>query len=136
MAARLPVYPKHHLVPEAFAGRIPLTDARCPMPDARCPMLDARCPMRAASGLRLHHDTFSAARYYILVIDNDSFPDGILEITACTEDGLIMAARHKKYKHIQGVQFHPESVITTEGKRILHNFLMFMKEFESDMNPL
>ncbi|PKA56085.1 Anthranilate synthase component II [Apostasia shenzhenica] len=49
---------------------------------------------------------FTAARYHSLVIDNDSFPDDLLEITAWTEDGLIMAARHKKYKHIQDFVIH------------------------------
>ncbi|XP_077230790.1 anthranilate synthase beta subunit 2, chloroplastic-like isoform X2 [Tasmannia lanceolata] len=58
---------------------------------------------------------FSAGRYHSLVIENDSFPIDSLEITAWTEDGLIMAARHKKYRHIQGVQFHPESIMTTEA---------------------
>ncbi|KAK8971294.1 Anthranilate synthase component II [Platanthera guangdongensis] len=77
---------------------------------------------------------FTAARYHSLVIEKDSFPDDILEITAWTGDGLIMAARHKKYKHIQGVQFHPESVITTEGKRIVHNFLMLVQNFETHQN--
>lgn len=44
---------------------------------------------------------FTAARYHSLVIERDSFPSDALEITAWTEDGLIMAARHKKYKHLQ-----------------------------------
>lgn len=44
---------------------------------------------------------FTAGRYHSLVIEKDSFPSGELEITAWTEDGLIMAARHKKYKHLQ-----------------------------------
>jgi anthranilate synthase component 2 len=44
---------------------------------------------------------FTAARYHSLVIEKESFPHDALEITAWTEDGLVMAARHKKYKHIQ-----------------------------------
>ncbi|KAJ8470278.1 hypothetical protein OPV22_024621 [Ensete ventricosum] len=64
---------------------------------------------------------FTACRYHSLVIENDSFPSDALEIMAWTEDGLVMAARHKKHKHIQGVQFHPESIMTPEGKT-MENF--------------
>ncbi|PWZ41244.1 Anthranilate synthase beta subunit 2, chloroplastic, partial [Zea mays] len=53
-----------------------------------------------------------------------------LEAAAWTDDGLIMAARHKKYKHIQGVQFHPENIITPEGKKIILNFVRFIEELE------
>ncbi|CAM0904310.1 unnamed protein product [Alopecurus aequalis] len=73
---------------------------------------------------------FTAARYHSLVIEKESFPHDALEITAWTEDGLVMAARHKKYKHILGVQFHPESIITPEGKRIILNFARYVEEFE------
>lgn len=75
---------------------------------------------------------FTAARYHSLVIEKESFPHDALEITAWTEDGLVMAARHKKYKHIQGVQFHPESIITPEGKRIIQNFARYVEEFEKE----
>ena len=44
-------------------------------------------------------------------------------MTAWTEDGLIMAVRHRQFEHIQGVQFHPESVITAQGKTIVQNFI-------------
>ncbi|KAH7656600.1 Anthranilate synthase protein [Dioscorea alata] len=73
---------------------------------------------------------FTAARYHSLVIEKDSFPSDVLEITAWTEDGLIMAARHKKYKHILGVQFHPESIITTQGKAMVHNFIKLIERQE------
>ncbi|KAK9106514.1 hypothetical protein Syun_022525 [Stephania yunnanensis] len=73
---------------------------------------------------------FTAGRYHSLVIENESFPSDVLEITAWTEDGLIMAARHKKYPHLQGVQFHPESIITTEGKALVRNFIKFVEKFE------
>ncbi|CAN6239745.1 unnamed protein product [Urochloa humidicola] len=73
---------------------------------------------------------FTAARYHSLVIEQETFPHDALEATAWTEDGLIMAARHKKYKHIQGVQFHPESIITPEGKKIILNFVKFIEELE------
>jgi len=64
---------------------------------------------------------FSAARYHSLVIDRASLPD-VLEITATSEDGEIMGVRHKAYP-IEGVQFHPESILTEHGKVILANFL-------------
>ncbi|BDA43185.1 Anthranilate synthase beta subunit 2, chloroplastic [Coccomyxa sp. Obi] len=65
---------------------------------------------------------FQAARYHSLVIDKDSCPEE-LEVTAWTEDGIIMGVRHKHFPHIQGVQFHPESVITSEGRTIVQNFI-------------
>ncbi|XP_016503472.1 anthranilate synthase beta subunit 2, chloroplastic-like [Nicotiana tabacum] len=73
---------------------------------------------------------FTAGRYHSLVIDKDTFPKDALEITAWTEDGLIMAARHKVYRHLQGVQFHPESIITTEGKTIVRNFVKMIERKE------
>ncbi|KAH9794376.1 Anthranilate synthase beta subunit 1 [Citrus sinensis] len=77
---------------------------------------------------------FTAGRYHSLVIEKESFPSDALEVTAWTEDGLIMAARHKKYKHLQGVQFHPESIITTEGKTIVRNFIkMILVDKSSDV---
>ncbi|WNC61055.1 aminodeoxychorismate/anthranilate synthase component II [Thermosynechococcus sp. QS41] len=65
---------------------------------------------------------FTATRYHSLVIDRDSCPD-VLEITAWTEDGLIMGVRHRHYPTLEGVQFHPESILTTCGKDLLRNFL-------------
>ena len=63
-----------------------------------------------------------AGRYHSLVIASDSVP-AELEVTARTkEDGTIMGVRHRKYP-VHGVQFHPESVLTDEGKRMLRNFL-------------
>jgi anthranilate synthase component 2 len=65
---------------------------------------------------------FPATRYHSLVIDRDSFP-AALEVTAWVEDGTIMGVRHRDYPQLQGVQFHPESILTTEGKDLLRNFL-------------
>jgi anthranilate synthase component 2 len=64
----------------------------------------------------------TATRYHSLVIDRQAFPE-VLEITAWVDDGTIMGVRHRQYPHIQGVQFHPESVLTGSGKQLLRNFL-------------
>ena len=64
----------------------------------------------------------TATRYHSLVVARESCPD-CLEITAWVEDGTIMGLRHRQYPHIQGVQFHPESVLTQAGKQLLQNFL-------------
>ncbi|MEG4057416.1 MULTISPECIES: aminodeoxychorismate/anthranilate synthase component II [unclassified Microcoleus] len=63
-----------------------------------------------------------ATRYHSLVIEKQSCPE-ILEITAWVEDGTIMGVRHREYPHIEGVQFHPESILTIAGKQLLRNFL-------------
>ena len=65
---------------------------------------------------------FTATRYHSLVIEPDTIPD-TLEITAWVEDGTIMGVRHRDYHHLQGVQFHPESILTDNGKSLLRNFL-------------
>ncbi|MGD1863389.1 MAG: anthranilate synthase component II [Phormidesmis sp.] len=72
-------------------------------------------------------DPLTATRYHSLVIDRESCP-AVLEVTAWVEDGTIMGVRHKDYPHIQGVQFHPESVLTESGKALLKNFLVGIKE--------
>ncbi|MGK7918420.1 MAG: aminodeoxychorismate/anthranilate synthase component II [Trichodesmium sp.] len=64
----------------------------------------------------------TATRYHSLIIEKESCPEE-LEITGWVEDGTIMGVRHKNYPHIQGVQFHPESILTNSGKSLLRNFL-------------
>lgn len=79
----------------------------------------------------IHHDgdsiyenlpnPFEAVRYHSLMVEKDSLPD-CLEISAWTEEGEIMGLRHNQYR-IEGVQFHPESILTESGPRLLQNFL-------------
>ena len=79
----------------------------------------------------IHHDgkgvlsglpnPFEAIRYHSLVVYPETVPD-CLEVTAWTENGLVMGLRHKEYP-VEGVQFHPESIMTPVGKQLLQNFL-------------
>lgn len=79
----------------------------------------------------IHHDgkgvlaglpsPLEAIRYHSLVVYPESLPD-CLEVTAWTDNGLVMGLRHKEYP-VEGVQFHPESIMTPEGKPLLQNFL-------------
>jgi anthranilate synthase component 2/para-aminobenzoate synthetase component 2 len=64
---------------------------------------------------------FIATRYHSLVVERETLPK-CLEISAETKNGVVMGIRHKEFV-IEGVQFHPESILTTEGKKILKNFL-------------
>ncbi len=64
---------------------------------------------------------FAATRYHSLVIERESIPD-CLEITAQSEDGEIMGVRHRQYR-VEGVQFHPEAILTEHGHQLLKNFL-------------
>jgi len=79
----------------------------------------------------IHHDgrglfrdlpnPFTATRYHSLVIDPDRVPAS-LEVSARTEDGVIMGVRHREFP-VEGVQFHPESILTREGMKLLANFV-------------
>ena len=66
-------------------------------------------------------DGFAAGRYHSLIVARDGFPDH-LEISASSPDGLIMGLRHRE-KKVEGVQFHPESILTEHGRKLLQNFL-------------
>jgi anthranilate synthase component II len=91
----------------------------------------AQAPMHGKTSMVVHDGKgvfaglgapFQAGRYHSLVISNDRLP-GELEVAARTkEDNTIMAVRHRAYP-VHGVQFHPESVLTDEGRRILRNFI-------------
>ena len=73
---------------------------------------------------------FKAVRYHSLVIDKNSLPEDI-EVTAWTkEDDEIMGIKHKKYA-VWGIQFHPESILTDYGKKILENYLKLVEKFNS-----
>jgi anthranilate synthase/aminodeoxychorismate synthase-like glutamine amidotransferase len=76
---------------------------------------------------------FVAGRYHSLIVERNSLPD-CLEISAETEQGEIMGIRHKGYP-VEGIQFHPESVLTPNGKRILKNFLAMINA-EAGGGPL
>jgi anthranilate synthase/aminodeoxychorismate synthase-like glutamine amidotransferase len=79
----------------------------------------------------IHHDgktifaglpnPFEATRYHSLIIKRETLP-AVLEVSAWTDDGIIMGVRHKQFK-VEGVQFHPESILTGAGKDLLRNFL-------------
>jgi anthranilate synthase/aminodeoxychorismate synthase-like glutamine amidotransferase len=104
----------HQALGQAFGGRV-----------VRAPRL-----MHGKSS-QIHHDgrtvfaglpqPFTATRYHSLVVERDSVPAG-LEVSAWTDDGVVMGLRHREYP-LEGVQFHPESILTTSGKDLLRNFL-------------
>jgi anthranilate synthase/aminodeoxychorismate synthase-like glutamine amidotransferase len=104
----------HQAIGQVFGGKV----IRAPEPVHGKPIEiehDGRTIFAGLSG------NFTAARYHSLVVERESLPD-CLEISAASPDGLIMGLRHKTYK-IEGVQFHPESILTPEGKKLLQNFL-------------
>jgi anthranilate synthase/aminodeoxychorismate synthase-like glutamine amidotransferase len=104
----------HQSIGEAFGGDV-----------VRAPYL-----MHGKTSL-IHHDNktlfaglpnpFTATRYHSLIIKRETLPS-VLEISAWTDDGIIMGVRHKEFK-VEGVQFHPESILTDVGKDLLRNFL-------------
>ncbi len=104
----------HQSVGEAFGGDV-----------VRAPYL-----MHGKTSM-IHHDgrtifeglpnPFEATRYHSLIIKRETLPS-VLEISAWTDDGIIMGVRHKQFP-VEGVQFHPESILTTVGKDLLRNFL-------------
>jgi anthranilate synthase component II len=92
--------------------------------------VDRETPVHGKASLVYHEgrgilegvtDPFEAGRYHSLVVLRKTLPDE-LELTAWTEDGLVMAAQHRTLPRY-GVQFHPESILTPEGPRIVENFL-------------
>jgi para-aminobenzoate synthetase component II len=72
---------------------------------------------------------FPATRYHSLIVKKETLPD-CLEISAWTEEGEIMAIRHKSLP-VEGVQFHPESIMTKDGKKLLKNFISYYENFSN-----
>ncbi|OGI26370.1 MAG: anthranilate/aminodeoxychorismate synthase component II [Candidatus Melainabacteria bacterium RIFOXYA12_FULL_32_12] len=70
---------------------------------------------------------FTATRYHSLIIDKSSIEHTPLKITAWTSDDLVMGVKHKDYPNLMGVQFHPESILTEDGHKMLNNFLKLKK---------
>ena len=117
-----------------FAGRIPILGV-CLGPQSIGQAFGgvvARAPyIMHGKTSAIHHDgarvyaglpnPFTATRYHSLIVERDSVP-ACLEIVAETEDGLVMGLRHREHD-VEGVQFHPESILTGEGQRLLGNFL-------------
>jgi para-aminobenzoate synthetase component 2 len=104
----------HQCIGEAFGGKI----VSAPR------LMHGKTSMIHHNNKDMFHEIpnpFEATRYHSLIIDKDSLPE-CLEVTAWTDEKEIMGVQHKKYL-VAGVQFHPESILTREGKRVLKNFL-------------
>jgi glutamine amidotransferase of anthranilate synthase or aminodeoxychorismate synthase len=104
----------HQAIGQHFGGKV----VRAPEPVHGKPVEISHDGKTIFTGLP---DTFNAGRYHSLIVERESLPD-CLEISAESPDGLIMGLRHRT-KKIEGVQFHPESILTDEGKKLLQNFL-------------
>ena len=104
----------HQAIGEAFGGRIVRADA----------IFHGKTSEIHHDGRGLFRDLpnpFTATRYHSLVIDPHRVPAS-LEVSARTEDGVIMGVRHREFP-VEGVQFHPESILTREGMKLLANFV-------------
>ena len=104
----------HQAIGQAFGGRV----VRAPQ------LMHGKASEVSHDGRTIFaglSDTVLAGRYHSLIVEKESLPQ-CLEISASTADGVIMGLRHREWK-IEGVQFHPESILTPEGKQILANFL-------------
>jgi anthranilate synthase/aminodeoxychorismate synthase-like glutamine amidotransferase len=104
----------HQAIGQAFGGKV----VRAPV------LMHGKSSEICHDGKTIFHglkDHFLAGRYHSLVVEKDSLPQ-CLEISAFTNDDIIMGLRHRELK-IEGVQFHPESLLTPEGKKLLANFL-------------
>lgn len=104
----------HQSIGQAFGGRIVRAER----------LMHGKTSMIEHDGLSIYGGVpspFEATRYHSLIVERSTLPD-CLEISAETREGEIMGLRHKEYP-VEGVQFHPESILTSEGKNILSNFL-------------
>ncbi len=110
----------HQGIISSFGGKV--TNAGCVRHGKTSPVKHSESEL--FKGVK---NPFKATRYHSLVGDKTIIPD-ILEVTATAQDdGEVMAVRHKKFL-IEGVQFHPESIMTEDGKKILANFIRQVKE--------
>lgn len=104
----------HQAIGQAYGGRV--IRAERPMHGKTCLIEhDGKSIFRGLPS------PFTATRYHSLIVDAGSLPP-CLEVSARSPEGEIMALRHRRYP-VEGVQFHPESILTTEGKNLLRNFL-------------
>ncbi len=116
-AGRIPIFGVclgHQAIGQAFGGRV----VRAPE------LVHGKATQICHDGKTIFDGLeyrFDAARYHSLIVERESLPE-CLEISATTPDGVIMGLRHRDLK-IEGVQFHPESILTGEGKKLLANFL-------------
>ena len=104
----------HQAIGEVFGGKV----ARAPK------IVHGTTPRIRHAGVGTYRDLpqpFDVGRYHSLILERETLPD-CLAVTAETEDGIIMGVRHKEYA-IEGVKFHPESILTPEGRTLLGNFL-------------
>ncbi len=109
----------HQAIGHAFGGRV--VRAGRIMHGKTSPILnDGRTIFRGLA------NPFPAGRYHSLIVERGTLPD-CLEVSAETEEGEIMGLRHRTLP-VEGIQFHPESILTPQGKRIIRNFLDGMKE--------
>lgn len=108
----------HQAIGQAYGGRV----VRAPV------VMHGKCSRIFHSGQSLFHNIdngFRATRYHSLSLERETLPD-CLDITAETEDGVIMGLSHRDHE-IHGVQFHPESIASEHGHRLLKNFLRLAK---------
>ncbi|MBK9215260.1 MAG: aminodeoxychorismate/anthranilate synthase component II [Chloracidobacterium sp.] len=116
-AGRLPILGVclgHQAIGQHFGGRV----VRAPMPVHGKPTTVRHDGKTVFAGIP---NGFAAGRYHSLVVDRDAWP-AELEVSAESPDGLVMGLRHKTLP-IEGVQFHPESILTEHGRKLLQNFL-------------
>jgi anthranilate synthase/aminodeoxychorismate synthase-like glutamine amidotransferase len=104
----------HQAIGQVFGGRV----VRAPFPVHGKPSEICHDGRTIFEGLEYR---FKAGRYHSLIVERETLP-ACLEVSATTPDGLIMGLRHREMA-VEGVQFHPESILTTEGKKLLANFL-------------
>jgi anthranilate synthase/aminodeoxychorismate synthase-like glutamine amidotransferase len=104
----------HQSIGDVYGGRVVRADRL--MHGKTSPMIH-----EGASVFKGLPSPFDATRYHSLIIERESLPD-CLNITAWTREGEIMGVQHKEHP-VHGVQFHPESILTVEGKKLLQNFL-------------